>query len=193
MRWLRYEANGRESYGIIEGDEVVAVKGDPFAGYEMTATRHKLARRQVSGAGDPEDVLRRRAQLRRARHRDGEKARRGAEHPAQRRYRLPRQQRADRAQREHRDPARRRRTGAVRGRAGRGDRHQGQAPVGERGAVLRARLDDRQRHERAHLAARRPHAVARQEHRHVQADGAVDRDRFRPRRGARRSSASTTR
>jgi 2-keto-4-pentenoate hydratase/2-oxohepta-3-ene-1,7-dioic acid hydratase in catechol pathway len=42
MRWLRYEANGQESYGIIEGDEVVAVKGDPFAGYQMTSTRHKL-------------------------------------------------------------------------------------------------------------------------------------------------------
>jgi 2-keto-4-pentenoate hydratase/2-oxohepta-3-ene-1,7-dioic acid hydratase in catechol pathway len=42
MRWLRYEANGQESYGIIEGDEVVAVKGDPFAGYEMTRTKHKL-------------------------------------------------------------------------------------------------------------------------------------------------------
>jgi 2-keto-4-pentenoate hydratase/2-oxohepta-3-ene-1,7-dioic acid hydratase in catechol pathway len=43
MRWLRYEANGQESYGIIEGDEVVAVKGDPFAGYEMTKTKHKLS------------------------------------------------------------------------------------------------------------------------------------------------------
>src|SRR5258708_37914122 len=42
MRWLRYEANGQESYGIIEGDEVVAVKGDPFAGYEMTRTKHRL-------------------------------------------------------------------------------------------------------------------------------------------------------
>lgn len=42
MRWLRYEANGQASYGIIEGDEVVAVTGDPFAGYEMTRTKHKL-------------------------------------------------------------------------------------------------------------------------------------------------------
>src|SRR5579864_7275819 len=42
MRWLRYEANGRESYGIIEGDEVVQVTGDPFAGYEMTRTKHRL-------------------------------------------------------------------------------------------------------------------------------------------------------
>ena len=42
MRWLRYEANGQESYGIIEGDEVVQVNGDPFAGYEMTRTKHRL-------------------------------------------------------------------------------------------------------------------------------------------------------
>ncbi|HZK89123.1 MAG TPA: fumarylacetoacetate hydrolase family protein [Stellaceae bacterium] len=42
MRWLRYEANGQESYGIIEGDEVVQVTGDPFAGYEMTRTKHRL-------------------------------------------------------------------------------------------------------------------------------------------------------
>ena len=42
MRWLRYAADGRESYGIVEGDEVVEVKGDPFAGYQTTRTRHKL-------------------------------------------------------------------------------------------------------------------------------------------------------
>jgi 2-keto-4-pentenoate hydratase/2-oxohepta-3-ene-1,7-dioic acid hydratase in catechol pathway len=42
MRWLRYAADGRESYGIIDGDEVVEVKGDPFAGHEKTATRRKL-------------------------------------------------------------------------------------------------------------------------------------------------------
>ena len=42
MRWLKYAADGRESYGIVEGDEVAEVKGDPFAGYEKTATRRKL-------------------------------------------------------------------------------------------------------------------------------------------------------
>jgi 2-keto-4-pentenoate hydratase/2-oxohepta-3-ene-1,7-dioic acid hydratase in catechol pathway len=42
MRWLRYEANGQEFYGIIEGDAVVQVTGDPFAGYEMTRTKHRL-------------------------------------------------------------------------------------------------------------------------------------------------------
>jgi 2-keto-4-pentenoate hydratase/2-oxohepta-3-ene-1,7-dioic acid hydratase in catechol pathway len=42
MRWLRYEAEGREHYGIVEGGEVVEVEGDPFAGYRMTATRRRL-------------------------------------------------------------------------------------------------------------------------------------------------------
>src|SRR5262249_29411118 len=42
MRWLRYAADGQEAYGIIEGNEVVEVKGEPFAGYERTQTRRKL-------------------------------------------------------------------------------------------------------------------------------------------------------
>ena len=36
MRWVRYEANGGAAYGILDGDTVNEVKGDPFAGYERT-------------------------------------------------------------------------------------------------------------------------------------------------------------
>jgi 2-keto-4-pentenoate hydratase/2-oxohepta-3-ene-1,7-dioic acid hydratase in catechol pathway len=43
MRWLRFDANGREAYGIVEGETVVEVTGDPFAGYERTQERHALA------------------------------------------------------------------------------------------------------------------------------------------------------
>ena len=42
MRWLRYEADSREHYGIIEGNEVVEVTGDPFAGYQTTRIKRKL-------------------------------------------------------------------------------------------------------------------------------------------------------
>jgi hypothetical protein len=42
MRWVRYEANGHPAYGIVEGDTVTEVKGDPFAGYERTAIRRPL-------------------------------------------------------------------------------------------------------------------------------------------------------
>ena len=43
MRWVRYEANGHPVYGIVEGDMVTEVRGDPFAGYEKTATRRPLS------------------------------------------------------------------------------------------------------------------------------------------------------
>ena len=43
MRWIRYTVGNTTSYGILEGDRITQVKGDPFAGYETTATRHALA------------------------------------------------------------------------------------------------------------------------------------------------------
>ena len=43
MRWIRYETNGGPAYGIVEGDTVSEVKGDPFTGYEKTSTRNKLS------------------------------------------------------------------------------------------------------------------------------------------------------
>ena len=42
MRWIRYEADGKAHYGILEGDEIVEVSGDPFDGYEATKTRRRL-------------------------------------------------------------------------------------------------------------------------------------------------------
>jgi 2-keto-4-pentenoate hydratase/2-oxohepta-3-ene-1,7-dioic acid hydratase in catechol pathway len=43
MRWVRYEANGRPAYGIVDGDQLTEVEGDPFAGYRVTAIRRPLA------------------------------------------------------------------------------------------------------------------------------------------------------
>ena len=42
MRWLRYTAAGRTAYGILEGDVVREVEGDPFAGWQHTGRRHAL-------------------------------------------------------------------------------------------------------------------------------------------------------
>lgn len=36
MRWVRFEDNGAAVYGIVDGDTIKAVKGDPFDGYEET-------------------------------------------------------------------------------------------------------------------------------------------------------------
>ena len=185
MRWIRYEANGQTAYGIVDGDKVIEVRGDPFAGYEKTATRRPLVVGQAAWCRSSPSTFYA-AGLNYAEHVIAAANKRG-ESP-----KLPRSAdigyRANNALIAHGEaiviPKDASELRAIRGRTRRGDRPQGEAPVGERGAVLRARLDDRQRHERAHLAARRPHVVARQEHRHLQADGTVDRDRFRPRRGA---------
>jgi 2-keto-4-pentenoate hydratase/2-oxohepta-3-ene-1,7-dioic acid hydratase in catechol pathway len=42
MRWIRYSHQGRTSYGILEGDRIVEVSGDPFAGYERTQITREL-------------------------------------------------------------------------------------------------------------------------------------------------------
>ena len=39
MRWIRYEADGKVSYGILEGDEVEEVSGSPFDAYTRTGNR----------------------------------------------------------------------------------------------------------------------------------------------------------
>ncbi len=42
MRWIRFSRHGRTGYGILEGERVVEVSGDPFGGYERTARAHAL-------------------------------------------------------------------------------------------------------------------------------------------------------
>ena len=43
MRWVRFTAAGRTAYGILEGEEITEVAGDPFTVYEQTPRRHALA------------------------------------------------------------------------------------------------------------------------------------------------------
>ena len=43
MRWARIEVAGKVYFGIIEGDSVKIVDGDPFEGYRETDERHALA------------------------------------------------------------------------------------------------------------------------------------------------------
>lgn len=43
MRWIRFTAEGRTAYGILEGDRIAEVAGDPFKGYEATPRRHGLS------------------------------------------------------------------------------------------------------------------------------------------------------
>jgi 2-keto-4-pentenoate hydratase/2-oxohepta-3-ene-1,7-dioic acid hydratase in catechol pathway len=43
MRWLKFTAAGQTSWGIVEGDKVVAVSGDPFGEWQRTQQSHALA------------------------------------------------------------------------------------------------------------------------------------------------------
>jgi 2-keto-4-pentenoate hydratase/2-oxohepta-3-ene-1,7-dioic acid hydratase in catechol pathway len=43
MRWSRFTADGGTAYGIVEGNEIAEVAGDPFGAYQPTARRHALA------------------------------------------------------------------------------------------------------------------------------------------------------
>jgi 2-keto-4-pentenoate hydratase/2-oxohepta-3-ene-1,7-dioic acid hydratase in catechol pathway len=42
MKWCRFENKGAASFGIIEGDDVIAVKGSPFESYQKANERHPL-------------------------------------------------------------------------------------------------------------------------------------------------------
>src|SRR6478752_4729985 len=43
MRWLQFTASGKTSWGIAEGDRVIAVNGDPFGEWQRTPRSHALA------------------------------------------------------------------------------------------------------------------------------------------------------
>jgi len=42
MRWLKFTAAGQTSWGIVEGDRVIKVVGDPFGEWQRTAQSHAL-------------------------------------------------------------------------------------------------------------------------------------------------------
>jgi 2-keto-4-pentenoate hydratase/2-oxohepta-3-ene-1,7-dioic acid hydratase in catechol pathway len=43
MRWARYFVDGKETFGIIDGDKIIDVVGDPFDGFEKTQNSRLLA------------------------------------------------------------------------------------------------------------------------------------------------------
>ena len=43
MRWLRFTANQTSSWGIVEGDRVIAVDGDPLSEWKRTPRSHALS------------------------------------------------------------------------------------------------------------------------------------------------------
>ena len=43
MRWLRFTADQTSSWGIVDGDRVVVVDGDPFAEWQRTPRSYALS------------------------------------------------------------------------------------------------------------------------------------------------------
>jgi 2-keto-4-pentenoate hydratase/2-oxohepta-3-ene-1,7-dioic acid hydratase in catechol pathway len=43
MRWIRFTAEDRTRYGILEGDRILEVSGSPFDEYEKTSRKHDLS------------------------------------------------------------------------------------------------------------------------------------------------------
>ncbi len=42
MRWLKFTAAGQTSWGLVEGDRVTTVNGDPFGEWQRTSQSHAL-------------------------------------------------------------------------------------------------------------------------------------------------------
>ena len=49
MKWCRFQNNDAASYGIIEGDDVIAVNGSPFEQYRRTDERYPLQSVKLPG------------------------------------------------------------------------------------------------------------------------------------------------
>ena len=47
MRWLKFTASGKTSWGLVEGDQVIAVDGDPFGEWQRTSRAHPLAQVKI--------------------------------------------------------------------------------------------------------------------------------------------------
>jgi 2-keto-4-pentenoate hydratase/2-oxohepta-3-ene-1,7-dioic acid hydratase in catechol pathway len=43
MRWARFDQNGTPAYGIVEGDQLIPVRGSPFDAWERTSARRPLS------------------------------------------------------------------------------------------------------------------------------------------------------
>ena len=63
--WCRFRQDNKDSYGMVEGGQVIAVDGTPFGEHQQTARAYPLKRRQTADPGGAADLLLRRHQLRR--------------------------------------------------------------------------------------------------------------------------------
>jgi Rv2993c-like, N-terminal len=58
--WCRFKTDERTSYGIVEGDQVIAVDGTPFGAHRRKWRRLPARQRQTADPGGAADFLLRR-------------------------------------------------------------------------------------------------------------------------------------
>ena len=80
MRFAKITANGKTTWGLVEGDRVTEISGEPFGEWHEDVGQARPEGRQDRAAADPAHLLLRRPQLRQARAGGRQPPRRGAEH-----------------------------------------------------------------------------------------------------------------
>ena len=53
MRWIRFTSEGRTAFGILEGERIAEVGGDPFTHHERTGQVHDLSRVRIEIPFEP--------------------------------------------------------------------------------------------------------------------------------------------
>ena len=66
MRFAKITANGKTTWGLVEGDRVTEISGEPFGEWHEDVGEARAEERQDRAAADAAHLLLRRAELRRS-------------------------------------------------------------------------------------------------------------------------------
>ena len=56
MKITRFRSNGRTAYGVVQGDEVVEIRGSIFTRFRMTDTKHSLQDVKILPPTEPTEI-----------------------------------------------------------------------------------------------------------------------------------------
>ena len=56
MKLARFRSNGRTAYGVVQGDEVVEIRGSIFTRFRMTDTKHSLQDVKILPPTEPTEI-----------------------------------------------------------------------------------------------------------------------------------------
>ena len=56
MKIARFRSNGRTAYGVVQGDEVVEIRGSIYTRFRLTDTKHPLQDVKLLPPTDPSEI-----------------------------------------------------------------------------------------------------------------------------------------